>query len=269
MKHFIFFIFIYTSLTGQVKPDVNLYYKPIKNGYSILADNHEFCPVSVVLRLDLNNLKTTNHSKNTFIIQARKDSIKLTDLVAIRQGKYGFKFNYNIYRGNINKVTYDANYAYALPFKKGFSALVGQGYNGNFSHQNINAIDFNMPVGTPITTIRPGKVIAVVDSFNKHGVSPYFKSFSNYIIIMHSDGTFAKYAHLKFKSAEVKPGDIVAVGKEIALGGNTGWTTGPHLHLEVYLPKAGKAQTLKTKFKVGDGKLSSFLKEKEVYKKAY
>jgi len=157
MRHFFFFLFIYTSFFGQSKPDAKIYYQSIKNGYSILADNNEYCPVSVILRLDLDNLRTTNHRKNTFIIPAKKDSIKLTDLVAVRQGKYAFKFNYNIYRGNINTVSYDINYVYSLPFKKGFSALVGQGYNGKFSHQNINALDFNMPIGTPITAIRAGK----------------------------------------------------------------------------------------------------------------
>jgi len=232
-----------------------------------MVNNHEYCPVSIVLRLNLDNLKTTNHRKNIFIVPAKQDSIKLTNLVAIRQGKYGFKFNYNIYRGNINKVSYDLNYAYSLPFKKGFSALIGQGYNGSFSHQNLNAIDFNMPIGTPVTTIRPGKVIVVVDSFNKHGNSPYYKSFSNYIIIMHKDGTFAKYAHLKYQSAEVKAGDIVTAEKEIALSGNTGWSTGPHLHLEIYLPKAGKEQSLKTKFKIDAGKLATYLKEKQLVKR--
>jgi len=269
MKCFFFFLFIYTSVFSQFKPDVKVYYQSIKNGYSILVDNNEYCPVSVVLRLDLTNLRARAKRQTTFVIPAKQNKIKLTDLFAIHQGKYGFKFNYNIYRGDINIVSYDLNYAYSLPFKKGFSALVGQGYNGKFSHQNLNALDFNMPVGTAITAIRGGKVIVVVDSYNKHGSSPYYKSFSNFIIIMHNDGTFAKYAHLKQNSAKVKAGETIKTGQVLALSGNTGWTTGPHLHLKVYLPKAKNEQSLQTKFKIGNGKLATYLKEKEIYTRNY
>lgn len=84
-------------------------------------------------------------------------------------------------------------------------------------------IDLAMPQGTPIKAAMSGK-IAVVGYTNVYG---------NYVIIDHENGYQTLYAHLQ-KPAPVKKGQRVAQGTRIGAVGNTGYSTGPHLHFTVY-----------------------------------
>lgn len=269
MKAYLFILLFVLGLSVQAKPKVKVYYKQVKNGYQLFVDNDEFCEVSVILRLNLDNLKASTNRQKIFVVPSKKGRYQLMDLVAIRQGAYSFSFNYNVYRGNISKATYDMNFPYYLPFGKGQTFRVDQGYDGTFTHQNKKALDFKMPIGTSVTAIRDGKVILIEDTFDKHGETADFNRYTNYILIEHTDGTFANYVHLKQKSAQVKEGDLVKIGQEIALSGNTGWTSGPHLHLEIYLPKAKNNQSIVTRFRVEKGDVVEVLKEKQTYKRDY
>ncbi len=58
------------------------------------------------------------------------------------------------------------------------------------------------------------------------------EGWGRYVIVRHSNGYFSLYAHLKKKGVLGKLGDNVTNGQEIALSGNTGGSSGPHLHLE-------------------------------------
>lgn len=269
MKACLFLFLFVLGLSAQNKPKVKIYYEQVKNGYQLYVDNDEFCEVSVILRLNLDNLKASTSRQTTFIVPPKKGHYQLMDLIAVRQGGYSFSFNYNVYRGNISKASYDMNFPYYLPFSKGQSFRVDQGYDGAFTHQNKKALDFKMPIGTSVTAIRDGKIILVEDAFDKHGETADFNRYANYILIEHPDGTFASYIHLKQNSAKVKEGDMVTMGQEIALSGNTGWTSGPHLHLEVYLSKAKRNQTIVTRFKIAKGNVIEVLKEKQTYKRDY
>ena len=53
---------------------------------------------------------------------------------------------------------------------------------------------------------------------------------ANFVRILHDDGTMALYAHLKAEAAMVRVGQQVRRGQLIGLSGNTGFTSGPHLH---------------------------------------
>lgn len=59
----------------------------------------------------------------------------------------------------------------------------------------------------------------------------YSSSYGYYIVIAHSNGVETWYAHLN--SMEVKVGDVVQPHQRIGVSGNSGWSTGPHLHFEI------------------------------------
>ena len=87
-----------------------------------------------------------------------------------------------------------------------------------------NGIDYGMPVGTPILAAASGRVFAV----GNNGRYQY----GRYIVIKHTDNFFTLYGHLSRESVTV--GQLVNQGDIIGHSGNTGFSTGPHLHLGVY-----------------------------------
>jgi len=95
------------------------------------------------------------------------------------------------------------------------------------------------------------------------------KKYNNLIIIYHPDGTFAEYTHIKHNGSKVKIGDKVSKGQLIGYSGNVGWSSGPHLHLVIFNQNLDNRETLKTKFKTGDGSIIEYLVEKEEYSRNY
>lgn len=81
-------------------------------------------------------------------------------------------------------------------------------------------LDLAMPVGTEIHSVDGGKVL----------FSGYDEKLGNYVKIHGNDNTDVIYGHLS--ECKVHTGDYVIEGQEIGLSGNTGHSTGPHLHLQ-------------------------------------
>jgi len=134
----------------------------------------------------------------------------------------------------------DTDFVYTLPYDK--SHKVSQGFNGNTSHKGTSkyAIDFAMPIGTPVLASRSGKVVEIVQRHDKHGMGLDMRSFANYVIIEHADKTLGRYFHLKQNSVTVKLGTEVKTGELLALSGDTGRTSGAHLHFVVTKAQAYK-----------------------------
>lgn len=137
--------------------------------------------------------------------------------------------------------THDDEHLYQLPYAEGASYRVLQGFGSRFSHRGIEqyAVDFKMPVGTPVHAARGGIVARVVESNDKGCWEDGCGRFANFIVVMHSDGTTGEYYHLQKDGALVAVGDRVEAGQHIGLSGNTGHTTMPHLHFAVYRATRG------------------------------
>lgn len=96
------------------------------------------------------------------------------------------------------------------------------------------AVDVSMPIGTDIFAARSGVVFDVASTNFSGGLDPMRDGpKANVVRILHDDGTYAIYAHLNTNSIRVKAGDVVRRGQYIADSGNTGFTSGPHLHFAV------------------------------------
>ena len=125
---------------------------------------------------------------------------------------------------------------YRVPFGVGSTYVVTQAYPSAITHVTPDsryAIDIALPDGTPVYSAREGTVInARHDSF-QGGVSPVMLDQANMVEILHDDGTIAIYAHLHWDSIQVHIGQHVVRGQYIADSGNTGFTSGPHLHFAV------------------------------------
>lgn len=131
-----------------------------------------------------------------------------------------------------------------IPFEMGTNVSLTQAFRGAFTHygNGIYAVDFSgvygdVEEGTPVVAYKSGIVKKIKEDSDVNcideGIDIEDCTHSNHVIIDHGDFTFATYGHLQQNSVDVEVGDSVGSGHQIGRIGNTGYSTGPHLHLEV------------------------------------
>ncbi|MGX1313592.1 murein DD-endopeptidase MepM/ murein hydrolase activator NlpD [Streptomyces calvus] len=98
--------------------------------------------------------------------------------------------------------------------------------NGGMWASKHSGQDYAVPTGTPVVATHGGTVVKA--GGNGAGDGP---AYGNAVVIKHGNKTYSQYAHLS--SVNVKAGQVVKTGQKIALSGNTGNSSGPHLHFEI------------------------------------
>ncbi|MDH3622002.1 MAG: M23 family metallopeptidase [Gammaproteobacteria bacterium] len=123
---------------------------------------------------------------------------------------------------------------YVLPYPAGVTYTM---FQGNCSpppggHQTTFAYDFDHAMGDPITAARAGRVTSTANNFPDDG-NPA-NAGGNSVWVLHSDGTVAAYFHMNQGSVMVTVGQDVVAGDILGLAGNSGASSGPHLHFQVF-----------------------------------
>jgi murein DD-endopeptidase MepM/ murein hydrolase activator NlpD len=162
----------------------------------------------------------------------------------------GFHFSWRAVLGKPGAV-HQPRQPYRAPFALGSSFRVSQAYPSRLTHTTPDsqyAVDIAVPDGTPIYAAREGVVINVRHDSFRGGADAAMIDQANMVEILHDDGTIGLYAHLHWESLRVRPGQSVLRGQYIANSGNTGLSTGPHLHFAVLRNAGMRAESVPVQF---------------------
>jgi murein DD-endopeptidase MepM/ murein hydrolase activator NlpD len=162
----------------------------------------------------------------------------------------GFTFSWRAVLGAPGAI-HKPHEPYRAPFALGASFRVSQAYPMHLTHVTPDskyAVDIVVPDDTPIYAAREGTVINVRHDSFRGAADLTMLDQANMVEILHDDGTIALYAHLHWESIRVQPGQSVRRGQYIADSGNTGLSTGPHLHFAVIRNTGMQAESVALQF---------------------
>lgn len=222
---------------------------------SVYVRNDLYAPVEI--ELSFAGVKNADGVPSRPIrrVMPLRSSIRLAQLTAKQAGRplaYIPRLKYSL--GDPS----GAAMAYQYPFPwRGGPFRLSQGANGQYSHygpKNRYAMDIAMPEGTPIIAARGGVVIKTENRQTGRGTDPS----GNFVRVLHDDGTMGVYLHLEKGSVSVREGQRVAVGSALALSGNTGNSSGPHLHFVVQRNTGMGLVSIPYRFKQPVGALPNF-----------
>jgi murein DD-endopeptidase MepM/ murein hydrolase activator NlpD len=223
---------------GADESGVEVYYEISGNELVFIAKNDYYAPVEVVIALDsLQNIgRPPPGQKLRWPIPSRSTDELMKLPVIDDSSEVSADFRYVYIQGKPGS-DHQPSVAYRAPFSIAGAFSVTQAFPTSITHvtrDSYYAVDIAMPVGSDIHAAREGVVFEVASTNFRSSIGPA-KDFAaaNVVRVLHSDGTHAVYAHLNWNSIRVRPGDVVERGEFIAESGNTGFSTGPHLHFAV------------------------------------
>ncbi len=232
-------------------PVVRVERRPVGAGVELVVDNACFCPAEIAVRL-IEPVNVTGIDEETLrrVVPARRETILAILKPAVWQTPMSLGHEYRAVLGE-PAVEHAPEEPYRAPFALAREFQVAQAYPSRFTHvdpSSFHAIDFAMPVGTQVYAARGGTVIEVASQFFEASTDPNRAMRANVVRVLHADGTMGLYAHLNWDSIRVRPGQIIERGEYIADSGNTGFSTGPHLHFAVLRNVGLKHESLPVKF---------------------
>ena len=214
--------------------------------YLAWAENRLPGPIEVQLRFQAQDNIAGRPALPTRTLLAPRSSVVVTQLAASDPTRSGrFELRMDSVPGDPTARPRDVEYR--LPLEQ-YRIRIDQGYGGGFSHNdpaNRYAIDFAADEGTAVLAAREGVVMQVESDFQRAGLDrEAYGGRANFVRILHDDGSMALYAHLQPEGAYVRVGQRVRTGQQIGLSGNTGFTTGPHLHFAVQVNRGMRLESI-------------------------
>jgi murein DD-endopeptidase MepM/ murein hydrolase activator NlpD len=239
------------------KPEVRLLQRAAANGVMLLAQNTFFGPVQIAFRVHpIENVSTDTKRSGLAVLPPRSE----TELVFVgksaEQVDLRFDSEFQFIPGQPG-AEHRPEQPYRLPYALSSSVRVSQAYPVVKTHGDPSsqyAVDFVMPVGTDVFAARDGVVIEVASDFFESGTDYEVDGpRANVVRVLHADGTMALYVHLNWNTIRVVPGQRVRRGEYLADSGNTGFTTGPHLHFVVQRNEGGALVAVPLEFAGANG----------------
>ncbi|MGY0620308.1 peptidoglycan DD-metalloendopeptidase family protein [Lysobacter sp. A378] len=214
--------------------------------YYVWADNQLSGPIEVMLHYRHHRNTTSDPALPARATVHTGGSTVVSVLRATDPGQpVDFDLRMDSLPGNPSAAPGDTTYL--LPVARD-TAEIDQGYGGTFSHddpENRYAVDFAVPVGTPVLAARGGVVMQLEEGFERTSLDrDAYAGRANFIRLLHDDGAMSLYAHLQVDGVLVQAGQRVTAGQQIGLSGNTGFTTGPHLHFVVQVNRGMRLVSL-------------------------
>ncbi|MCZ6617995.1 MAG: M23 family metallopeptidase [Gammaproteobacteria bacterium] len=188
---------------------------------------------------------------NPETLRLSKPTTTVLALFPIPAGPWGYE--YRIHYGHARH-EHDNDYLYTLPYARDSTYSVTQSHENISTHHrgNLYAIDWGMPRGDAVHAARDGVVVSTYRLSAES--SSTGEATANHIWIRHSDGTIGKYLHLDYEGVLVEERQLVLAGQLIGLSGNTGYSSGAHLHFSVStLGGESLYETFNVKFKTRSG----------------
>ncbi|WP_404395484.1 peptidoglycan DD-metalloendopeptidase family protein [Stutzerimonas chloritidismutans] len=224
-------VFVFSDrMVEKLDTQVKLETRKHAAGETLLVRNDLFAPVDIELKLENVVNAVGAPAKPIRWVLPPRSQIRLATL-APREASKPLKYTPKLRHALGDPRLLPKPYKYPLPWRGGPFRLT-QGANGQYSHftpKGRYAVDIAMPEGTPIVSARGGMVVKIENEQSGRGNNPA----GNFVRIMHDDGTMGVYLHLMKGSVAVREGQRVESGTRIARSGNTGNSTGPHLHFVV------------------------------------
>jgi murein DD-endopeptidase MepM/ murein hydrolase activator NlpD len=239
------------------KPEVRLLQRAAANGVTLIAQNTFFGPVQIAFRVHpIENVSPDTKRSGLAVLPPRSD----TELVFVgksaEQVDLRFDSEFEFIPGQPG-AEHRPEQPYRLPYALSSSVRISQAYPVVKTHgdpASRYAIDFVMPVGTDVFAARDGVVIEVASDFFEGGTDIEVDGpRANIVRVLHDDGTMALYVHLNWNTIRVVPGQRVRRGEYLADSGNTGFTTGPHLHFVVQRNEGGALVAVPLEFAGANG----------------
>ncbi len=203
--------------------------------------------------LESSNLSTRPKMPLRIVVPAESDMEAVRMWPTEKNKGFSYKYNHRYIIGDPD-AQHRPRRPYRPPFQAGNAFTISQAFHGTYSHnhpQSQYAIDIALPEGTTVCAARKGVVLDIANDFFTGGTDKEeYAERANFIRILHEDGTMALYAHLQVESILVGVGGRVYAGDAIARSGDTGFSSGPHLHFAIQ--KNIGLQLTSVSFKIAD-----------------